>query len=78
VATAIEADGPAARNGFRTGDVILNVDGKAVSNADKVRRASARPRIDKGGRLKDQTEVAMGFLKLSLTGLALLAGSFFL
>jgi hypothetical protein len=27
---AIEADGPAAENGFPTGDVILNVDGKAV------------------------------------------------
>jgi hypothetical protein len=35
--------------------------------------------LDKGGLLsKDQTEVTMGFLKLTLTGLALLAGSVFL
>ena len=45
----------------------------------EVRRACARPRLDKGGLLsKDQTEVTMGFLKHTLTGLLLLAGSVFL
>jgi serine protease Do len=39
VVTAVDPDGPAAAHGLQTGDVILNVGGKAVSNADEVRSA---------------------------------------
>jgi C-terminal processing protease CtpA/Prc len=41
---AIEADGPAAENGFQTGDVILNVGGKAVSNTADLREAPTEAR----------------------------------
>ncbi len=39
VVTQIDPDGPAAAQGFRTGDVILDVAGKRVVNADDVRKA---------------------------------------
>src|SRR5262245_809388 len=39
VVTAVEPDGPAAERGFKTGDVILEVAGKAVSNPSDVRVA---------------------------------------
>jgi len=39
VVTAVDPDGPAAEHGFRTGDVILNVGGKSVSNVGEVRSA---------------------------------------
>ena len=39
VVTAVDPDGPAAEHGFRTGDVILNVGGKSVSNVGDVRSA---------------------------------------
>src|SRR5262249_61796889 len=39
VVTAVEPDGPAAERGFKTGDVILEVAGKAVSNPSDVRAA---------------------------------------
>jgi serine protease Do len=39
VVTAIDPDGPAADQGFQTGDVILDVGGKAVANAGDVREA---------------------------------------
>jgi serine protease Do len=39
VVTAVEPDGPAAERGFKTGDVILEVAGKAVSNPSDVRTA---------------------------------------
>ena len=39
VVTAVDPDGPAAEHGFKTGDVILNVGGKAVANAGDVRSA---------------------------------------
>ena len=39
VVTAVDPDGPAAERGFRTGNVILDVDGKAVANAGDVRKA---------------------------------------
>ena len=37
--TAVDPEGPAAEHGFRTGDVILNVGGKSVSNVGDVRSA---------------------------------------
>ncbi len=37
VVTAIDPDGPAAEHGIQTGDVILNVGGKAVTNVGEVR-----------------------------------------
>jgi serine protease Do len=39
VVTAVDPEGPAAEHGFQTGDVILNVGGKSVSNVGEVRAA---------------------------------------
>jgi serine protease Do len=39
VVTAVDPDGPAAEQGFETGNVILDVGGKAVANAGDVRDA---------------------------------------
>src|ERR1700728_55655 len=39
VVTAVDPDGPAAEQGFQTGNVILDVGGKAVANAGDVRQA---------------------------------------
>jgi len=39
VVTAVEPNGPAAGHGFKTGDVILEVSGKAVSSVTDVRQA---------------------------------------
>ncbi|MFL6936294.1 MAG: PDZ domain-containing protein, partial [Xanthobacteraceae bacterium] len=39
VVTAVDPDGPAAERGFKTGDVILEVAGKAVSSPAEVRTA---------------------------------------
>ena len=39
VVVAVDPEGPAAEHGFQTGDVILNVGGKTVSNAADVRAA---------------------------------------
>jgi serine protease Do len=41
VVTQVDPDGPAAAQGFRTGDVILDVAGKRVGNVDEVRKAIA-------------------------------------
>ncbi|WP_025034594.1 Do family serine endopeptidase [Bradyrhizobium sp. DOA9] len=42
VVTDVDPQGPAAERGIRTGDVILNVGGKAVSNAGEVRSELAQ------------------------------------
>ena len=39
VVTAVDPEGPAAEHGLQTGDVILDVGGKAVSNTADVRAA---------------------------------------
>ena len=39
VVTAVDPDGAAAEHGFQTGDVILDVGGKAVANLGDVRNA---------------------------------------
>jgi serine protease Do len=39
VVTAVDPDGPAAEQGFRTGNIILDVGGKTVANAGDVRKA---------------------------------------
>ena len=46
VVTAVEPDGPAATHGFKSGDVILEVAGKAVSSPADVRKALADARGD--------------------------------
>jgi serine protease Do len=40
----IDPDGPAAERGFKTGDIILDVGGKAVANAGDVRNAMTEAR----------------------------------
>ena len=39
VVTSVDSSGPAAEHGLKTGDVILNVDGKAVAAVGDVRSA---------------------------------------
>jgi serine protease Do len=39
VITAVDPDGPAAEHGLKSGDVILDVGGKSVSNVDELRSA---------------------------------------
>ena len=39
VVTGVDPDGPAAQQGIQTGDIILDVGGKAVANAADVRKA---------------------------------------
>jgi serine protease Do len=46
VVTAVDPDGPAATHGFKSGDVILEVAGKAVSSPADVRQALADARSD--------------------------------
>ncbi len=41
--TEVDPQGPAAQRGIQTGDVILNVGGKAVSNVGDVRSSWRRP-----------------------------------
>ena len=45
---AVDFDSPAAEHGFETGDVILDVDGKAVANAADVGKAMMEARA--GGK----------------------------
>ena len=44
VVTQVEADGPGAAQGFRTGDIILDVAGKKVASPEDVRKAFADAR----------------------------------
>ena len=46
VVTDVETNGPAAERGFKTGDVILEVAGKAVSSPADVRKALGDARTD--------------------------------
>jgi serine protease Do len=46
VVTAVDPAGPAAEHGFQTGDVILNVGGKAVANVADVRAALTQASSD--------------------------------
>jgi serine protease Do len=46
VVMAVDPDGPAAEHGLKTGDVILNVGGNAVSNAGDVRSALVQAKAD--------------------------------
>jgi serine protease Do len=39
VVMGVEPDGPAAEQGFKTGDIILDVGGKAVANVPDLRKA---------------------------------------
>jgi serine protease Do len=44
--TAVDPDGTAAEHGVKTGDVILNVGGKPVSNVGDVRAALRDAKAD--------------------------------
>jgi serine protease Do len=46
VVTSVDADGPAADHGLQTGDIILDVGGKAVSSAGDIRNALSAAKTD--------------------------------
>jgi serine protease Do len=46
VVTDVDPDGPAAQRGFKTGDVIVEIAGKAVSNPSDVRKALSAAQSD--------------------------------
>jgi len=46
VVTGVDPDGPAAEHGMQTGDVILDVGGKAVSSAADIREALSSAKAD--------------------------------
>ena len=45
VVTGVDPDGPAADEGFQTGDIILDVGGKSVANARDVRNALTEAKV---------------------------------
>ena len=44
---SLEADGPAARAGIRTGDVIVSVNGRLVSSVDDIHKLLSKPLTEK-------------------------------
>jgi len=66
--TDVEADGPAAKAGVRAGDVIVKVDGKAVSDADDLRRAIGEAAPGSEVMLTVQREGRPVELKVTLRG----------
>lgn len=46
VVTNVDPDGPAAERGFQSGEIILDVGGKAVANAGDVRKALSEAKAD--------------------------------
>jgi serine protease Do len=66
--TDVEADGPAGKAGVRAGDVIVKVDGKAVSDADDLRRAIGEAAPGSDVMLTVQREGRPVELKVTLRG----------
>jgi serine protease Do len=68
VVTQVDADGAAAAHGFKTGDVILDIGGKAVNAPGDVRRALADAKS--GGRrtvlMRVKSEQGTRFVALPL------------
>jgi serine protease Do len=58
VVTAVDPDGPAAEQGIETGNVILEIGGKAVVNADDVRNALSEAKSE--GKHQVLLRVKMG------------------
>jgi len=46
VVTAVDPDGPAAEHGIRSGDVILDVGGKGVTDVNDLRQALSAAKTD--------------------------------
>jgi serine protease Do len=68
VVTKVDPDGPAAEQGFKTGDVILEVGGKSVSTPNDLRDAVRQARTD-GKRvvlMRVKTDSGTRFLALPL------------
>ncbi len=65
---AVEPDSPAAERGMRTGDVILDVGGKTVSDVAEVRKAvaDARAQGKKNVLLRVKSEDATRFVAVPL------------
>ena len=66
VVTGVDPEGPAAEHGFQTGDVILDVGGKAVSDASDVRAAlsEAKSQGKHDVLMRVKTAEAMKFVAL--------------
>jgi serine protease Do len=64
----VDPNGPAAERGVKTGDVILDVAGKAVANADDVRKALADARTagKKAVLMRVKTAEVMRFVAFSI------------
>jgi serine protease Do len=62
----IDPDGPAAERGFKTGDVILDVGGKAVGNATDVRKAIRDARADRKHEVLMRVKTAHGTMFFAL------------
>jgi serine protease Do len=68
----VDPDGPAAERGFQTGDIILDVGGKSVSNVEQVRKAMREAR-DSGHHdvlMRVKTAKATRFIAVPVTGKA--------
>jgi serine protease Do len=68
VVTGVDPNGAAAEHGFRTGDIILDVGGKAVANADDIRSAldAARSQGRHDVLMRVKTADAMRFVALPI------------
>ena len=58
VVTSVDPEGSAAERGFQTGDIILNVGGKAVANAGDVRSALAEANTNRKHSILMQVKTA--------------------
>ena len=68
----VDPDGPAAERGFKTGDIILDVGGKAVANASDVRDGDDAKRASSGKHdvlMRVKTAQATRFIAVPVGGL---------
>ena len=68
VVTGVDPEGPAAEHGVQTGDIILDVGGKTVSNAGDVRKAlsEAKSQGKHDVLMRVKTADAMKFVALPI------------
>jgi serine protease Do len=68
VVTGVDPEGSAAEHGFQSGDVIIDVGGKAVSDASDVRKvlSEARSQGEHAVLMRVKTADAMKFVALPI------------